>query len=550
MSLLSRSVGARILIVIVMFIAFLFAGAAIGIFVAQQLRGQVHELATSGDELQALNSVRRFLTAKQLEILLGLQHDPANPFAKFHDHPTSFHTQRFEAFDRQLQEWLARLKKHPLSPELQTHLGKIEEALARISSLQQQSFEHLANDRYFEAGASLFQNNVNRRLFEFGNLADEFEKSLIELNRKVQQYANEQAQLLTIAAIGASLVALGIGAGVGLWLYRSIVRPVQRLSATMRLVESTSDLTQRVGQVSNDELGAMARAFDQMLERIATVMRDALETSRRLGTAADAMASTAAQVQNATDTQTQAAAAVASAVEETSASITETATHAAAANERTIEVRHEIEQTIAAVRHTASEVQQLAQMIATASSDVAKLVDSSQQISGIVQTIKDIADQTNLLALNAAIEAARAGEQGRGFAVVADEVRKLAEKTSAATAEIAKLITGIQSEVDTAVERMRHANQRAEEASTHVLESTATLDTASDGIGQVAQAVGEIAVAVKEQDTAVHSISNRIEEIAHQSEQSAAAAKHAAQVAQELNQLAARLRQAVERFRA
>lgn len=351
--------------------------------------------------------------------------------------------------------------------------------------------------------------------------------------------------LLGVSAV-LSLIVLG---GFVLRLVGSISRRLANLQGVIVRVENSGDLTLRVGYSGEDEVGRTAAAFDKMMAKIATLVGETRQSAEAIAAAAHTMAAAGVQVEKSSAAQSEAASAVAAAVEQTSVSISETTGNARMADETASRARGDIEGTLAAVREAAANVDKLAAMIGEASGDIARLAESSRQIDSIVQTIKDIADQTNLLALNAAIEAARAGEQGRGFAVVADEVRKLAERTGNSTNEISGLIGNIQAQVNDAVARMQAANSKAGEARDRVVASSGALDAASADTVRVTESVRTIADSMREQDMAVQQVARRIEQIAQMTEENSAAAKSAAETAHELAGLAAKLRQAVDRFR-
>ena len=201
------------------------------------------------------------------------------------------------------------------------------------------------------------------------------------------------------------------------------------------------------------------------------------------------------------------------------------------------------------MRTTVANMNRIAQLINVSGTQVEELAGSSQRIGGIVQVIKEIADQTNLLALNAAIEAARAGEQGRGFAVVADEVRKLAERTTSATDEIASLIGAIQGGINNTVTSMQAANQQADASVSLVNDTENALRRIDEGSRSVAGHVADIANALQEQESAVRQIAVSVETIASMAETNSNAAIENNQTAASLDTLANQLRDAVVVYR-
>ncbi|CAM5521834.1 HAMP domain-containing methyl-accepting chemotaxis protein [Thauera mechernichensis] len=373
----------------------------------------------------------------------------------------------------------------------------------------------------------------------------------IQLDVAGREYQQSAASYKATRNANIAIVVIGLVAGIGLalWIVRSITVPLAKLQDTIVNVEYGGDLTLRVGAAGKDEVGRTAAAFDKMMMKIATLVGDMRQTADAIATAAQSMATVGAQVEKRSGAQSEAVSAIAAAVEQTSVSISETASNARNADETATTARSDIDTTLAAVREATQNVHTLAGMIEEASSDIAHLAESSRKIDGIVNTIKEIADQTNLLALNAAIEAARAGEQGRGFAVVADEVRKLAENTTKATDEISNLIGRVQSEVDRAVARMQQANKRAGTTRDGVVASTGRLDAASANTAQVTESVLSIALAVREQDVAVLEVAQRMEQIAQMTQENTLAAGSAAETARQLDGLAGKLHEAVSRFK-
>ena len=202
------------------------------------------------------------------------------------------------------------------------------------------------------------------------------------------------------------------------------------------------------------------------------------------------------------------------------------------------------------VQGAAAEMSKIADSVNQSSHFIERLGEHSNQISAIVNVIKEIADQTNLLALNAAIEAARAGEQGRGFAVVADEVRKLAERTARSTEEITAMIGSIQDGTQHAVASMQEGSARVIEGVAMANRAGESMSQISSGANQVISAVSDISSALREQSTASNQVAQNVERIARMTEENSVAANEIAEEAQQLESLAGALENAVSRFKA
>ena len=361
--------------------------------------------------------------------------------------------------------------------------------------------------------------------------------------------ARAVARQATVFMVSGSLLVLLALVLLGSLLVRSIVKAVSDLRATMLRVESEWDLSLRASQLGNDELSQCAGALNAMLERFQQIVRDIHAQSEQLQKQTAVIASAVAQVGHAADSQSSSASAVAAAVEELTVSVGQVGEAADEAHQLATQSsqgavagQHSVGRSNAGLEKLASQVGQTAQILE-------ELGARSESISGIVLTVKEIADQTNLLALNAAIEAARAGEQGRGFAVVADEVRKLAESTTRSTEEINKLVQLIQTSAREAITDSRSVVSGFDDQ----LQAARETEGLIAGIGEAAEQTNAASVriseALREQSSAGQLIANQVEQIANMSEENTRAIGEVDRSTRSLNSLADELAAKVRRFR-
>ncbi len=344
-------------------------------------------------------------------------------------------------------------------------------------------------------------------------------------------------------------VPLVIAAGLGFifLLRRMLMKPIAGMVEAMQLI-AAGKLRTRIEIKSNDELGKLSRSVNDMTENLSEVISEVQGSANEVAGAATQIASGAEEMAAGMEEQRRQTSQVSAAVEQMSASVTEVAEKATGAAKRSDEGGEQAVKGGQIVQETIGGMNAISEQVNESVRSVGELGRRSEQIGEIIEVINDIADQTNLLALNAAIEAARAGEHGRGFAVVADEVRKLAERTTKATEEVADSIRAIQEETAQAVERMEAGKTRVDEGVQLAQNAGSALEQIVAGAREIAPMIQGIAAAAEQQSSAANEISGNVERINAVTNESADGVNQVAQAAGTLSQKAETLQSLVRRF--
>ncbi|MFK7696266.1 methyl-accepting chemotaxis protein [Paenibacillus sp. HJGM_3] len=329
------------------------------------------------------------------------------------------------------------------------------------------------------------------------------------------------------------IIALLVGIGVALVLSFRMSSSLKSILDVV-LKAAAGDLREQAKVKSKDEVGTLAAAFNEMMENLRSLIARTVQSSQSVAAAAEEISATTDDIAKGNMHQAQATQEVNELFRDLSRAINSVARNAEAVSELSEQTRQQAKDGGSAVQASIAGMGRLSKQMSLLEQDALK-------IGEIIQVIDEIADQTNLLALNAAIEAARAGEQGRGFAVVADEVRKLAERSSEATKQIALIIKGMQTNTDLSVKAVAEAAEQSERTG-HQFESIIRM------VGDTAGQVSEIAAASEEQSAQSEDVLRAIETIASVSEESAASAEETASSSQSLAKLADELSQSVSKF--
>lgn len=499
--------------------------------------------------LYEIERIGALLEESRAHLLLAIQHDPSSPFANDHDHPTSLHTNRVRDNLKEVERLWASFASKPrgtLAAQLAADYRKTITAYTREAVVP--ALELLDAGEFYQANAQILL-YVNPLFISSSKAQAAMSNRLLQGAEEAYSAMLNRSQRLTLSLLAAGILGILVAVGFATYVIRSINQGIRALSS---LADRMSQGDLRVAENPRDasgELGIILKQFREARNQLRGTVESLLSNSNQLGELADKGSVIAEQARNSVQQQKMETDMVATAMNEMNATVHEVAQHAENAAISANNADEEAGQGRQVVTESVDSMNQLAAEVEDAARVIQDLVSDANEIGSVVDVIRDIAEQTNLLALNAAIEAARAGEQGRGFAVVADEVRTLASRTQESTTKINTMIAHLQQGAANASKVMARSLDRAHEGVNKAAQASKALDNITQLISSMNEMNIQIASAAEEQSAVAEEMNLNLTRINEAADQTADASEQTAISSHEIARLAHDLKATAGQFR-
>ncbi|MBW4055638.1 MAG: methyl-accepting chemotaxis protein [Proteobacteria bacterium] len=494
-----------------------------------------------------LTKIDGLMRASRIQLLLSLQHDPKSEVSSLLDYPASANTDLIKKNIATIDQLWSDYS-HSLTGKTSRDLADVfhKDRLEYVKEGLEPAMTAVLANNFGEAYRLTFD-VINPAIQQANKSMEALMQHEVDLAKAAHEKSQQQYALFRNIIVGSILGALVCGLMLSMLIGGSIGRSSVLLKGIAAQMAS-GNLTVRATITSRDELGVIGASFNQIANTLQSAMEQIHSCSDALTTAAGDLRANAEQIATGSEHVAAQAATVATAGEEMAATSNDIASNCSMAVESANRACSAATSGAVIVQKTVDGMSRIAAKVQESARTVENLGERSDQIGAIIGTIEDIADQTNLLALNAAIEAARAGEQGRGFAVVADEVRALAERTTRATKEIGGMIKSIQSETRSAVSAMEEGVHEVERGTEDASRSGSALEEILSQVNEVTGQINQIATAAEEQTATTNEISGNMQRITEVVQNTAGSSQVTAAAAGRLAGLALELQGIVNQF--